>query len=81
MKASTSPTPAGSKALNTHLHLIESYTNLMRVWDDAALRAKVGQLIEIMSTKLLDLEYFHYKPYMTDNWGTTKSLFSFGHRH
>lgn len=74
------PNPqAGSKALNTHLHLIESYTNLMRVWDDAALRAKVGQLIEIMSTKLLDLEYFHYKPYMTDNWGTTKSLFSFGH--
>ena len=74
------PDPAlGSKALNTHLHLIESYTNLMRVWDDETLRNKVGSLIDIMTDKLLDKEFFHYKPYMTDEWGTTKSLFSFGH--
>lgn len=70
---------AGSKALNTHLHLIESYTNLMRVWDDAALRSRVHELISIMSNNLLDTQHFHYKPYMTDDWGTTKSLFSFGH--
>ncbi len=74
------PDPAlGSKALNTHLHLIESYTNLMRVWDDKDLHTKVGKLIDIMTDKLLDKEFFHYKPYMTDEWGTTKSLFSFGH--
>ena len=74
------PDPAlGSKALNTHLHLIESYTNLMRVWDDETLHKKVGSLIDIMTDKLLDKEFFHYKPYMTDEWGTTKSLFSFGH--
>ncbi len=72
-------TSLGSKALNTHLHMIESYTNLMRVDDDPAVRQKVGGLIDIMTTKLLDTEYFHYKPYMTDNWGTTDSLFSFGH--
>ena len=69
----------GSKALNTHLHLIESYTNLMRVWDDETLRNKVGSLIDVMTEKLLDKAFFHYKPYMTDEWGTTKSLFSFGH--
>jgi mannobiose 2-epimerase len=69
----------GSKALNTHLHVIESYTNLMRVWDDEGLRARVGELIDIMSNKLLDREIFHYKPYMTDDWSTTKSLVSFGH--
>lgn len=74
------PDPAlGSKALNTHLHLIESYTNLMRVWDDKDLHAKVGELIQIMSSKLLDTETYHYKPYMTDDWGVTRSLFSYGH--
>ncbi len=74
------PSPElGSKALNTHLHLIESYTNLYRVWEDEKLRGKLEQLLDIMSTKLLDLEHYHYKPYMTDDWGTTRSLFSFGH--
>ncbi len=74
------PDPAlGSKALNTHLHLIESYTNLMRVWKDEDLHAKVGELIRIMSSKLLDTESYHYKPYMTDDWGITRSLFSYGH--
>ena len=69
----------GSKALNTHLHLIESYTNLMRVDGDPAVRAKVGSLIDVMTAKLLDLDHFHYKPYMTDNWGATDTLFSYGH--
>jgi len=69
----------GSKALNTHLHLIESYTNLMRVDKDPSLVQRVGELIDIMTSKLLDSEYFHYKPYMTDDWGTTDSLFSYGH--
>lgn len=69
----------GSKALNTHLHMIESYTTLMMVDDDPKLRQTVRDLIDIMSTKLLDTESFHYKPYMTDDWGSTDTLFSFGH--
>ena len=74
------PDPSlGSKALNTHLHMIESYTTLMLVDDDPKLRKTVGELIDIMTNKLLDQEYFHYKPYMTDDWKSTDTLFSFGH--
>lgn len=72
-------TRRASKALNTHLHLIESYTNLMRVWDDPALVSRVGELIDIMSHKLLDREICHYKPYMTDDWQNAGQLVSFGH--
>ena len=72
-------TSVSSKALNTHLHLIESYTNLMRVDEDPSVRVKVGSLIDIMTTKLLDLEHYHYKPYMTDDWRATDTLFSYGH--
>ena len=72
-------TSKSSKALNTHLHLIESYTNLMRVDGDPRVRAKVGSLIDIMTTKLLDIEHYHYKPYMTDDWCATDTLFSYGH--
>lgn len=74
------PDPSlGSKALNTHLHMIESYTALMLVDDDPKLRKTVGELIDIMTHKLLDQEYFHYKPYMTSDWKATDTLFSFGH--
>jgi len=69
----------GTKVLNTHLHLIESYTNLLRVWNDKELRGKVRELIEIMSNKMLDREIFHYNPYMTDDWKSTVSLVSYGH--
>lgn len=45
------PDPSlGSKALNTHLHMIESYTTLMLVDDDPKLRKTVGELIDIMTT-------------------------------
>lgn len=74
------PDPSlGSKALNTHLHMIESYTALMLVDDNPRLRQTVGELIEIMTNKLLDRENFHYKPYMTSDWKATDTLFSFGH--
>jgi len=69
----------GSKALNTHLHLIESYTNLMRVDGDPVIYKKVGSLIDIMTTKLLDPGVHHYKPYMTDDWRATDTLYSYGH--
>jgi len=72
-------TSRSSKALNTHLHLIESYTNLMRADPDPAVREKVGSLIDIMTAKLLDTDNYHYKPYMTDEWGATDTLFSYGH--
>ena len=69
----------GSKALNTHLHLIESFTNLMKADDCPEMRRRVGSLIDIMTAKLLDSETFHYKPYMTDDWRATDVLFSYGH--
>ena len=69
----------GSKALNTHLHLIESYTNLMRADDEPVIRNRVGSLIDIMATKLLDTDNYHYKPFMTDDWRAVETLYSYGH--
>ena len=69
----------GSKALNTHLHLIESFTNCMRADGSPEMRKRVGSLIDIMTAKLLDIENYHYKPYMTDDWGASDVLYSYGH--
>jgi mannobiose 2-epimerase len=43
------------------------------------MRRRVGSLINIMTEKLLDSGSYHYKPYMTDDWRATDTLFSYGH--
>lgn len=40
--------------MNTHLHLLEAYTNLLEVWPNRGLQIKIRELIKIMLDKILD---------------------------
>ena len=35
------------KTMNTHLHILESYTNLYRIWKDGRLRRVLRDLVEV----------------------------------
>src|SRR3712207_8177690 len=37
----------GSKTMNTHLHIIEPYTNLYRVWKNERLAERIRNLIDL----------------------------------
>lgn len=37
--------------MNTHLHILESYTNLYRIWKDDRLRKQLRNLIEVFIKK------------------------------
>jgi mannobiose 2-epimerase len=69
----------GEKVLNSHLHLIEAYTNFMRAEQSPASKARVEALINIMADKLLDRNTYHFKPYMSAGWQPTDTLISYGH--
>ena len=57
-----------SKTMNTHIHVLEAYTTLYRVWPDEGLKANLKALLEILSTKLYDQKRAHLILYCDDDW-------------
>jgi len=69
----------GSKSQNTHLHVLEAFTNLLRVWPDPGLRKSQSELIELMLTKITDPQTHHLILFMNDDWSGRGDDISFGH--
>lgn len=69
----------GSKTQNTHLHVLEAFTNLLRAWPDPGLRKSQSALIDLMLTKILDPKTHHLILYMNDDWSPRSDGISFGH--
>lgn len=67
------------KSMNTMLHILEAYTNLLRVWDDALLRARHRALIETFLQCILDQQTGHLKLFFSDQWQSLSGHVSYGH--
>lgn len=68
-----------TKSMNTHLHLIEAYTSLLRVYDTPKMRADTIRHFNIMTKKVLNRESGHYFMYLNDDWSHTNLDESYGH--
>lgn len=67
------------KTMNTHLHILEPYTNLYRVWKNEKLADQLRNLILIFLEKILDKETYHLDLFFDDDWHSKYRLFSYGH--
>jgi mannobiose 2-epimerase len=67
------------KSMNAHLHILEAYTNLLRAWDDAGLRAKLGELIQVMIAHIVDPDSGHFKLFFDERWRSKSNQISYGH--
>lgn len=47
------------KTMNTHLHILEPYTNLYRVWKDERLKKQIRNLVNVFLDKILDANTYH----------------------
>ncbi len=68
------------KSQNTHLHIIEPYTNLYRVWKSAELEASLRNLIDIFTDRILNPATHHLDLFFDMDWKRgVGALESYGH--
>jgi mannobiose 2-epimerase len=67
------------KTMNTHLHILEAYTNLYRIWKNNTLACQLRNLINIFLDKIIDPQTFHLNLFFDENWTCNSSITSYGH--
>ncbi len=68
------------KSQNTHLHIIEPYANLYRVWKDERLEDALRNIIGIFTDKILNPETHHLDLFFENDWTRgAGQLESYGH--
>ncbi len=67
------------KTMNTHLHIMEAYTNLYRVWPNRRVADRLKDLVELFLDKIIDTKTSHLICFMDKNWNRTSATDSYGH--
>ncbi|HNR06514.1 MAG TPA: AGE family epimerase/isomerase [Saprospiraceae bacterium] len=67
------------KTMNTHLHLIEAYANLYRVWRDDRLEHSIRHLLKVFEQRIMDKTNHHLRLFFEADWKPTSERISYGH--
>ena len=70
--------PLGYKSMNSHIHLLESFSQLYEVWKDETLRKRVEELLAIVRDKI-SVEPGAMNLYFTNDWRAIPDHDSYGH--
>jgi len=68
-----------AKTMNTHLHILEAYTNLYRIEKSEAVRKALKGLIECFLEKFIDPKTYHLRLFFDENWTLKSNEISYGH--
>jgi len=67
------------KSMNTHLHVMEAYTGLLRLWRDDLLEARQAELLDIMLDRIVDSGSGHLRLFFDQQWNSVSPHVSYGH--
>jgi mannobiose 2-epimerase len=67
------------KTMNTHLHVIESFSNLYKVWPDKGLNQQIVTLLGNFSDHMIDNKTNRLNLFFDENWNRKSNLVSYGH--
>jgi mannobiose 2-epimerase len=67
------------KSMNTHLHVLEAYTNLYTVWKDPELKKQLENLIDVFLKHIINHKDYHLDLFFDEDWNSKSTLYSYGH--
>ena len=67
-----------SKTMNTHLHVLEAYTCLYRVWGNSLLKERLKGLIQVFEEHIIGNDG-HLRLFFNDEWECRSETISYGH--
>ncbi len=65
--------------MNTHLHILEAYTNLYRVWQSDELKGSLIRLIKIFTQRIFNPQTGHLSLFFDMEWNRLDGIYSYGH--
>lgn len=68
-----------TKTMNTHIHVLEAYTALYRVWRDSGLRHRLARVIELVTSRFYNPQTRHLIVYCDSDWNSLDDIDSYGH--
>jgi len=68
-----------AKTMNTHLHILEAYSNLFAVSGDARLGLQIKALLNNFRENIMDPKKGHLNLYFSREWESMADIQSFGH--
>jgi cellobiose epimerase len=71
--------PNSPKSMNTLLHVLEGYTNLLRAWPDPRLKAQQTRLLQVFLDHVVDPQTHFTRLFFENDWRSLADLISYGH--
>jgi mannobiose 2-epimerase len=65
--------------MNTHLHIIEAYANLYKIFPQPALKNEIAGLLELFDVYFINKKTFHLKLFFDEAWKEKPDVISYGH--
>ena len=67
------------KTMNTHLHSLEAFTNLYRVWPNATVANQMRGMLKVFLNHIIDAKTYRMNLFMDADWRVRRTTISYGH--
>jgi cellobiose epimerase len=67
------------KSMNNHLHVLEAYTNLYRIWREPRVEQRLRELLQLFEQRILDARTLHLNHFFDEEWRVRSDTYTFGH--